>query len=146
MTAPLALVLALLAPADSVIKRGAAIPAQAPVPAAQVMAAPERFDGDTLVVEGRVEKVCQEMGCWLQLTGATGRPGLRIGTMASNFFVPFSSAGMDARAVGVVQVRTLTKEQADHQVEEGVTIVRNADGTATMVELKAFGIELRPAS
>lgn len=110
------------------------------------MAEPERFVGDTVVVEGRVERVCAEMGCWLQLTGSEGRPGMRIGTMAAGFFVPFSAAGMDARAAGVVEVRTLAKEEADHQTAEGVAMTRNADGTATMVGLKAFGVELRPAS
>lgn len=146
MIAPALLALSLLAPADTVIVRGAPLPNKAAVPAAAVMAAPERYAGDTVVVEGRVERVCAEMGCWLQLTGQDGKPGMRIGTMASNFFVPFSAAGMNARAVGMVEVQTLTREEADHQTAEGVAMTRNADGTATMVGLRAFGVELRPGS
>lgn len=145
MIVPVVLALSLLAPADTVIVRGAPLPDKTVIPAARVMAEPERYAGDTVVVEGRVERVCAEMGCWLQLVGVDGKPGMRISTMASGFFVPFSAAGMNARAVGVVEVRTLTKEEADHQTAEGVAMTRNADGTATMVDLKAFGVELRPA-
>lgn len=146
MIVPVLLALSLLSPTDTVIARGAALPNKPVVPAARVMAEPERYAGDTVVVEGRVERVCAEMGCWLQLTGSEGKPGMRIGTMASNFFVPFSAAGMDARAVGIVEVQTLTKEEADHQTAEGVAMTRNPDGSATMVGLRAFGVELRPGS
>lgn len=146
MIVPALLALSLLAPADSVVKRGAPVPARQAESAAEVAARPERFGTDTFVVEGMVEKVCQEMGCWLQLTGAAGTPGIRITTHAQNFFVPFTSAGMRARAVGVVKVRTLTKDQADHMVEEGAALKRNADGTAVEVLFAATGIELRPVS
>lgn len=146
MILPFTLALSLFTPTDTVIKRGASLPPTSPVPAAEVMAAPDRYVGDTVVVEGRVERVCQEMGCWLQLTGTAGKPGMRLSTMASGFFVPFSAAGMDARAVGVVEVETLTREAADHETAEGVLMTRNADGGATRVGLKAFGVELRPGS
>ena len=146
MIVPVAIALTLLAPTDSVIRRGAPLPARAPIAAAEVSADPARFGADTIVVEGMVEKVCQEMGCWLALTGAPGGRGVRISTHAQNFFVPFSAAGMRARAVGVVKVRPLTKEQADHMTEEGVTLVRNADGSAEEIMFAATGVELRPAS
>jgi uncharacterized protein DUF4920 len=142
----LLLAFSLVAPADSVIKRGAPVPSRTAETAAEVATRPDRFGADTFVVEGMVEKVCQEMGCWLQLTGAPGTPGVRITTHAQNFFVPFSVAGMRARAVGVVKVRELTKGQADHMVEEGITLKRNADGTAVEVLFAATGVELRPAS
>ena len=146
MITAVVLSLSLLAPADTTIKRGAAVPARPPVAAAEVSADPARFGADTIVVEGMVEKVCQEMGCWLALTGAPGSRAVRITTHAQNFFVPFNAAGMQARAVGVVKVRTLTKTEADHMTEEGVTLVRKADGGAEEILFAATGVELRPAS
>lgn len=146
MLALLSLATALALPGDSVIKRGAPVPARTPIPAAEVSATPERWGSDTIVIEGMVEKVCQEMGCWLALTTAPGRPGVRITTHAQNFFVPFSSAGMRARAVGVVKVRQLSKEQADHMKEEGLDLPRKPDGSAEEIQFGATGIELRPAS
>lgn len=140
------LALALVAPTDSVIKRGAPVPEGPSTSAIEVSARPDRFGADTIVIEGLIEKVCQEMGCWLQLTGSAGTPGVRISTHAQNFFVPFSSAGMRARAVGVVKVRELTKDQADHMAGEGVTLKRDTDGTAVEVMFAATGVELRPAS
>lgn len=146
MLAALAIATTLLLPGDSVIKRGAPVPSRPAVAATEVSALPEKFGSDTLVIEGLIEKVCQEMGCWLQLAGAPGKPGVRISTHAQNFFVPFSSAGMRARAVGVIKVAQLTKEQADHMVEEGVTLTRAADGSAVEVRFQATGIELRPVN
>ena len=146
MLALLAIAATLVTPTDSVIKRGAPLPPKAPVTAVEVSAAPERFGSDTIVIEGMVEKVCQEMGCWLQLAGSPGKPGVRISTHAQNFFVPFSAAGMRARAVGVVKVAQLTKDQADHMVTEGITLVRAADGSAVEIRFLATGVELRPAS
>jgi hypothetical protein len=146
MLALLSLAATLTFAGDSVIKRGGAVPARTPVTAAEVSASPERWGSDTIVIEGMVEKVCQEMGCWLQLTTAAGTPGVRITTHAQNFFVPFSSAGMRARAVGVVKVRQLTKEQADHMKEEGIDLPRKPDGSAEEIQFGATGIELRPAS
>lgn len=146
MISTLFVALILVAPADSVIKRGAPVPTGPAVSAVEVASRPERFGTDTFVVEGMVEKVCQEMGCWLQLTAAPNTPGVRITTHAQRFFVPFSVAGMRARAVGVVRVRQLTKEEADHMAEEGVTLKRAPDGTAVEVLFAATGVELRPAS
>jgi hypothetical protein len=146
MSSALLLALSLISPSDSVIKRGAAVPARTPVAAAEVARTPTRWGSDTIVIEGTIEKVCQEMGCWLALTTASGLPGVRITTHAQNFFVPFSSAGMRARAVGVVRVRLLTKEQADHMAEEGLDLPRKPDGTAEEIQFGATGIELRPVS
>ncbi len=146
MITPFFLALTLIAPTDSVVKRGAPVPTRAAISAVEVRAAPDRFGADTIVIEGLIEKVCQEMGCWLQLTGTPGTSGVRIVTHAQNFFVPFSAAGMRVRAVGVVKVRELTKEQADHLTEEGITLKRNADGSAVEIQFAATGVELRPAT
>jgi hypothetical protein len=64
------------------------------------------------------------------------------------FFIPLQSAGAKARAEGVFTVKTLTKAQVDHMIEEdGAKFAnRNADGTVTEVSFEATGIELKRAS
>ena len=38
-----------------------------PVTSVDFLAAPEKYDGKTLMVEGRIADVCQKAGCWLVL-------------------------------------------------------------------------------
>jgi hypothetical protein len=50
---------------------GAEIPVDQPaIPAADVILAGEQYAGETVRIEGEIEKVCQMKGCWLTLRGA----------------------------------------------------------------------------
>lgn len=126
------------------VKRGAAIDAGASVvKLADVLKEPAKYAGRVVVVEGVVERVCQKQGCWLELAPEKGARGVRVAMRDHAFFVPFNSAGLRARAEGTFEVKTLTKEDADHFEKEGARLTRNADGTATEVSFTASGVELR---
>ncbi|MBV9493241.1 MAG: DUF4920 domain-containing protein [Acidobacteria bacterium] len=139
------LLLATAAFADDVVKRGSAIKADAKAtPLADVLENPESYTKDNVVVEGRIEKVCSQMGCWMQLTPEGAKTGVRVTFKDYGFFVPKDSAGWKARAEGVTTIRTLSKEEADHVEEDGAAkLARNADGTAKEVAFVAAGVELR---
>ena len=141
----LALLVAVTALADTVIKRGAPLSKDAkPTPLADVLAAPDKFATSPVLVEGVIENVCEMKGCWMQLTSEAGKPGVRVTFKDYGFFVPTDSKGMKARAEGVVEVKTLTKKQADHlEHEDGAKLTRNPDGTAREVSFVASGVELR---
>ena len=80
----------------------------------------------------------------MQIAPEAGKPGMRVTFKDYGFFVPTDSKGMKARAEGVVEVKTLTKAQADHlEHEDGAKLTRNADGTAREVAFVASGVELR---
>jgi len=130
--------------AADVVKRGAPLSKDAkPTPMATVLAAPEKYQKDAVVVEGVIENVCQMKGCWMQLTPEAGKAGMRVTFKDYGFFVPTDSKGMKARAEGVVEVKTLSKEQADHlEHEDGAKLTRNPDGTAREVSFVASGVEL----
>ncbi len=129
--------------ADAPILRGAPVSAKATVLLADVLAAPEKFAAAPVVVEGVVVRSCTMEGCWMQLAPNADHGGVRVTFKDHAFFIPLNSAGMKARAEGVVQVKKHTKEQADHLVAEGAKLARNADGTATEVSFLASGVELR---
>jgi hypothetical protein len=63
------------------------------------------------------------------------------------FFIPLQSAGATARAEGVFTLKTLSKTQVDHMInEDGAKFDnRNADGTVTEFSFEATGIELKRA-
>ena len=134
------LLIASTAFAGEVVKCGAAIPADAKViPLAQVLEKPDSYTKDAVVTEGVVEGACTKMGCWMQLTPEPGKSGVRVTFKDYGFFVPKESKGMSARLQGVVQVRTLSKEEADHLESEGAKLAREKDGTAREVSFVASG-------
>jgi hypothetical protein len=129
--------------AGEVVKRGAAIPADAKViPLAQVLEKPDSYTKDAVVTEGVVEAACTKMGCWMQIAPEPGKSGVRVTFKDYGFFVPKDSKGRSARLQGVVEIRTLSKEEADHLESEGAKLAREKDGTAREVSFVASGVEL----
>lgn len=142
LSTALLLVLATAAFAGETITRGEVISRDAKaVPLAEVLARPDAYTKNTVVVEGVVKTACERKGCWMQLT-ADNAPGVRVTFKDYAFFVPLDSQGMKARAEGVTVVKTLSKKEADHLEEEGAKLNRNADGTAKEVSFVASGVEL----
>ena len=142
-----ALVLAFAAAAfagDDVVARGAAIAKDAPVvPLAQVLEKPDDYTKNAVVTAGMVQKSCERMGCWMEVVPEAGKDGLRVTFKDYGFFVPKDSKGMTARMEGVVEIRTLSKDEADHLESEGAKVKRNPDGTARELSFVANGVELR---
>jgi hypothetical protein len=129
--------------AGEVVKRGAAIPADAKsMPLAQVLEKPEAYTNTAVVVDGVVQNACTRQGCWMELTPEGGKAGVRVTFKDYGFFVPLDSKGMKARAEGVTVIKVLSKEDADHLEGEGAKLKRNADGTANEVSFVANGVEL----
>ena len=136
--AALVIAIAFSAFATDVVKRGVEIPADAKsVALADVVAKPDAYAKQPVVVDGTVSSVCTNMGCWMQLDS------VRVTFKDYGFFVPTDSKGMNARIEGVVEIKTLSKAEADHLEEEGAKLSRNADGTANEVSFVATGVELR---
>lgn len=129
---------------EEVITRGAAVPSDAKAVAlADVLAKPESYTKDPVVVEGVIAASCTRKGCWMQLASAENEPGVRVTFKDYKFFIPLQSKGMKARAEGVAVVKTLSKKEADHLEEEGAKLTRKEDGTALEVSFVASGVELR---
>jgi hypothetical protein len=84
-------------------------------------------------------------GCWAELASNKDGKSVRVNMKDHSFFIPLKSAGSFARAEGVVSVKTLSKAQVDHMIEEDGAKFdkRNADGSVTEVSFEATGIELR---
>ena len=99
----------------------------------------------SVILEGAVRRVCQVKGCWMELVQEGAPRGLRVTFKDYGFFVPTDSDGYAARLEGMFEANVFSKREADHLIEEGVALTRNADGTATEVSFVASGVELRPA-
>lgn len=129
--------------AADTVTRGTAISSSArAVPLAKVLAEPESYTKDPVVVEGVITTSCERKGCWMQLAPSPNESGVRVTFRDYAFFIPLDAKGMSARAEGVAVVKTLSRKEADHLEEEGVKLTRNEDGTATEVSFIANGVEL----
>jgi hypothetical protein len=132
--------------ASGMIKRGAPLSAKAEkVSLAKVLANPSKYAGKSVQVKGVIVRSCKMEGCWAELAPDANSKSVRVKMKDHAFFIPLQSAGFKARADGVFTIKTLTKEQVDHMIEEdGAKFEnRNADGTVTEISFEAAGIELR---
>ena len=121
--------------AQSVITRGEAIGASPVVDLTQALRSVHRYSDQTVVLEGAVKRVCQMKGCWMELMPKGADRGIRVTFKDYAFFVPTDSTGFEENV--------FSKSDADHLIAEGVTLQRNADGTATEVSFVAQAVELR---
>ena len=135
-------------PASGVLKRGASIGKATKVSLAKVLKNPNEYAGKTVLVDGVIVRACTMEGCWAELAPDKTAASIHITMKDRSFFIPLKSAGSLARAEGVVSVKTLSKAQVDHMInEDGAKFDnRNADGSVTQVSFEATGIELRKST
>ena len=134
-------------PANGVLKRGAAIGKSEKVSLAKVMKSPAKYAGKTVRVEGVIVRSCKMEGCWLELAPSKEAKSVRVKMKDHSFFIPLDSAGALAKAEGVFSVKTLSKEEVKHMMEEDGAKFDNVnnDGTVTEISFEATGVELRKA-
>ena len=132
------------AAAQEVVARGAAIGDSPVVALGDALGNPSAYAGEQVILEGTVVKACPMKGCWMELAPAGAARGIRVTFKDYGFFVPTDVAGRAARMEGTFETNVFSRHDADHLIEEGVALVRNADGTATELSFVASGVELRP--
>ena len=131
---------------DGMIKRGA--PIAEVVDLEDVFANPKDYVGKTVRVEGYIVRSCQKQGCWAELGAKKdAKETVRVTMKDHQFFIPLKSAGFKAVTEGVFGIKTLSKEQVKHLVEDdGAKFDKiNEDGTVTVMSLVATGIVLKKA-
>ncbi len=131
-------------PVGGVMKRGAALGNSKKVSLAKILANPSKYAGQSVRVEGVIVRSCKTEGCWMELAPNENAKSVRVKMKDHGFFIPLNSAGATAKAEGVFTVKTLTKEEVKHMIEEdGAKFDNvNADGTVTEVSFEAAGVEL----
>lgn len=128
-----------------VLKRGAAVGQTKKVSLSEVLKKPEIFAGKAVMVEGVIVRSCKMEGCWMELAATKDAKSVRVTFKDHAFFIPLDSAGMQAKAVGVFSVKTLSKKEVEHLInEDGAKFDKiNEDGTVTEIAFEATGVELK---
>ncbi len=135
-------------PSDSYLKRGDTIGSAKKVSLNKILKDPSKYSGKTVRIEGVVVRSCKTEGCWAEVAENKESKSVRVKMKGHAFFIPLQSAGAKARVEGTVQVKTLSKAEVDHMIEDDGAKFdnRNADGTVTEVSFEATGIELKKAT
>jgi Domain of unknown function (DUF4920) len=130
------------------ILRGAAIGKSKKVSLAKVLENPADYSGKMVRVSGVIVRSCKMEGCWMELAPKADAKSVRVKFKDHGFFIPLQSAGFKAKAEGVFSVKTLSKKEVDHLVnDDGAKFDNiNADGTVTEIAFEASGVELTKAT
>lgn len=134
--------------ADGVVRRGTPLtPDLETLSVSAAVAKAKELDGKKVKLTGKVESVCQPMGCWFVVQGDKPDDKVRISTKAHNIFVPKSSVGNTATVEGTITIKTLTKETAQHYEDErelkpGETR-KTFTGDVTELSIDVAGLEMK---
>jgi hypothetical protein len=125
---------------------GAPLAPAEPIALAAVLKEPERYQNQTVTVEGKVRRNCTAKGCWMELAEGLEKslPGCRVTFKDYGFFVPTNSAGSTAKVQGVVHSKLVGTSEVEHLEREGAVFPNKLpDGRAREVRLVATGVELQ---
>jgi len=82
---------------------------------------PEEYLGKTVLVEGKIAAVCQNMGCWMEIVDEEGEK-IRVKVKDGEIIFPKDGAGKTALVEGEVYKIEMDEEEArdfyEHMAEE----------------------------
>lgn len=107
----------------------------APLPVDQLLANPEPHLGKNVKCEGKVARVCQNAGCWLEIQTEAGA-GLRVPMAGHSFFIPKDAVGHVAVVEGELRRVELAANEREHYQSEGMKAVGPLSLEATSVVLR----------
>lgn len=99
-----------------------------------VLATPEHYTEDNIVISGRITRVCQTMGCWMVLSD--GDDFARVDFNSHSFFIPKDSQGQ-AQVYGHLKLIKDSQEKRAHLTAEGA-----GELAPERYELVAYSVKL----
>lgn len=79
-----------------------------------ILASPEKFDGQKVLVEGKILNVCQGMGCWIEVSGDNEEEKIMVKVEDGVIVFPKDSKGKTALVEGIIaEVKPSTEEHHD---------------------------------
>ncbi len=110
-----------------------------------LLADPSAYTQRVVETRGVVRASCQVRGCWMEVRSARDAKSSSMTVRFKNysFFVPLDSRRADVRYQGVMKVQKVGAAQvADYEAEGYVFDTKNEDGSVTLIEFTASGVEM----
>jgi len=95
-------------------KLGKAITVKEKTSVSKILASPAKFDGKTVLVEGKILGVCEDKGCWIEIAGTKKDEKIKVKVEDGVIVFPKESKGKTALVQGVVAP---VKEEACSDME-----------------------------
>lgn len=105
---------------DGSVRYGPPLSPGEPLALASLLGAPGDYADKVVKVRGTVTRVCQNMGCWVEIRNSDD-DRLRVPMAGHALFISQRSLGRTATVEGTVVVRPLTEAQKAHYASEGMT-------------------------
>jgi len=115
-------------------------------PVADILARPDSFIGQRVLVEGVVTAVCQKQGCWLDIVSGEAGDTIQVKVEDGVIVFPKDAAGKKVLAEGTVEKLEMTQEQAieagKHKAEEsgGSFDPATITGPTTTYRIRGVGV------
>ena len=117
---------------------------------AEILARPQEYVGQRVLVKGQVTAVCAEQGCWMDILSGTGGDTIQIKVDDGVIVFPQDALGKQVLAEGTVEELQLTHEEAvaaaQHRAEEQGTKYDPASvtGPVTKYRIRGLGVQIAP--
>ena len=87
-----------------------------------LLARPDAYVGKTVLIEGTITEVCQNMGCWINIKDTSSGEVLQIKVNDGDIVFPKESVGKKAVAQGTFTKQVMTRDRLaawlKHEAEE----------------------------
>ena len=126
---------------------GAPFSATTKVSAADLLANPAQFEGQTLQITGRVADVCSKAGCWMVIS--EGDKSIRVLMKDHSFAVDKQGAGSDCTVEGTIEAKAVDPATVQHFAEESrkpEVMPENGVKDGKIYQVQATGVAMRKAS
>jgi len=122
---------------------GAGVESYDGIAAAEVIANPAMYEGQTVRVTGPVQSVCKVKGCWMKI--GEGDETMRVKFVDYGFFMPLDCEGRTAVMEGTVSVNELSLEETKHYLKDAGELEKaeNVTEPATEITFVASGVALK---
>jgi len=113
-----------------------------------ILADPESYLDQVVLVEGEVLEVCPKMGCWMELKSETEGEKIKVKVKDGEIVFPVEAVGSNALVEGKVYKLELTQEEAaeyfEHVAEESGKEFdpSTITGPVTLYQIKGLGAEI----
>ena len=130
------------------VKLGAQITLDEKTKISDILADPDVYLNQTVLIEGEILDVCPKMGCWMQLKSDDGEGMIKVKVKDGDIVFPIEAIGDYAIVEGTVYKIDLTQEEAadyfEHLAEESgkdfdPSIIT---GPMTIYQIKGLGAEI----
>ena len=89
-----------------------------------ILAQADKFEGKTVLIEGKILSVCQMKGCWIDIAGEKENEKIRVKVSEDEIVFPKDIAGQTVLVEGVVvqaEMKAENKTEKDCDKKEGAS-------------------------